>query len=463
MGEPSLRIFVAMPGTTAGERATWANVPEVKRRLLEALSDRLSEKLGRAVEIVFGKDKLGWVDADVYIADLSGANPNVYLELGVRWALRDGITILISQDVDQVVPLPLNVSANRVLSYGPTPGELDGAVDSIVASVLGAMRDPGWIDSPVRSGVELLTAPRSEWDGLRAQLRHLQELHADELVAAAKDVPPARAIELLRRAIDRNPVSVQAHYQLGVVLRRAADYSGAISELCMVTELKADFAEGWRELGLALSKSGELARAEEAFNRATELDPADAETWSNLGGLRRRLARSPADGKLDWAKLREARSAYQHACEIVGNDTYPLVNVARLDLLLSAHWPGTRQAALASLHRLRHLARFESETAKQPGGDPEQKPWKVLDLADTLLLTGQVDEGLTELLEAIDLIDPRNREAYLTSVIEPLQDFINVEVLDEPAAAGVIKAVETCRAAIDAVRPRRPGPRKADS
>src|SRR5215472_14119307 len=270
MGEPSLRIFVAMPGTTAGERATWANVPEVKRRLLEALSDRLSEKLGRAVEIVFGKDKLGWVDADVYIADLSGANPNVYLELGVRWALRDGITILISQDVDQVVPLPLNVSANRVLSYGPTPGELDGAVDSIVASVLGAMRDPGWIDSPVRSGVELLTAPRSEWDGLRAQLRHLQELHADELVAAAKDVPPARAIELLRRAIDRNPVSVQAHYQLGVVLRRAADYSGAISELCMVTELKADFAEGWRELGLALSKSGELARAEEAFNRATE-------------------------------------------------------------------------------------------------------------------------------------------------------------------------------------------------
>jgi hypothetical protein len=30
------------------------------------------------------------VDADVYIADLSGANANVYLEPGVRWALGAG-------------------------------------------------------------------------------------------------------------------------------------------------------------------------------------------------------------------------------------------------------------------------------------------------------------------------------------------------------------------------------------
>jgi tetratricopeptide (TPR) repeat protein len=474
MGESSLRIFVAMPGSTMGEGAAWADIPEIKRTLLQAVARRLGEGLGRSVEIVIEKDKVGSaeihpsmfreaVEADVYIADLSGANPNVYLELGVRWALRDGITVLISQDVGQGVPLPFNVSANRVLSYGPMPGELERAIDSIVASVLAALRDPGWIDSPVRTSVDLLTAPRSEWEGLRAQVRHLQELHADELVAAAKDVPPAKAIELLRRAVDRNPVSVEAHYQLGVVLRRAADYSGAISELSTVTELKADFAEGWRELGVALSKSGELARAEAAFNEAAELDPQDAETWSTLGGLRRRLARLSDDGKFDWAMLREARSAYQRASELKGNDTYSLVNVARLDLLLSAAAPSTRQAALTGLRRLQHLARFEAETAKQPGGDSEQKPWKVLDLADTLLLTGQVDEGLAELREAIDLIDPRSREAYLTSVIAPLQDFINVEVLDAPTAAGVMKAIEISRDAIDAVRPRKQGPRKADN
>lgn len=463
-----------MPGTTMGERAAWANIPEIKRSLLEAVADRLREALGRPIEIVIEKDKPGpaeihpsmfreAIGAEVYIADLSGANPNVYLELGVRWALRDGITVLISQDVREGVPLPFNVSANRVLSYGPMPGELERAIDSIVASVLGAMRDPGWIDSPVRTRADLVTAPRSEWEGLRAQVRQLQQLHADELVAAAKYVPPARAIELLRRAIDRNPVSVQAHYELGVVLREAADYGAAISELRTVTELKADYAPGWRELGVALSKSGQLEDAASAFKRATELNAADAETWSTLGGLRRRLARSPDGTKLNWAMLRDARVAYQRACDLKGNDTYPQVNLAMLDLLLSAIAPGTRPAALASLGRLQYLARYEAETARQPDGDSEQKPWKVLDLANTLLLTGQVDEGLAELREAIDLIHPRNREASLTSVIEPLQDFINVGVLDEPTAAGVTKAIETCRGAIDAVRPRKLGPRKADN
>lgn len=462
MGAPPLWVFVAMPGTM-GERATWGTIPDVERRLLEAVAQRLEYKLGRPVEIVIEKDKLGpgAVDAEVYIADLTGADPNVYLELGVRWALRDGVTILISQYPGESGPLPFDVSASRVFSYGPTPDDLEHAIEGIVTSVIESIADPRRIDSPVRASTDLLTAPRSEWDALRARIRELQELHADELVAVARDVPPAKAIEYLRRAIDWNPVNVQAHYQLGVVLLRTAEYGAAVSELSTATELKDDFAEGWRDLGLALSKSGQLTDAEAAFDRATELDPADAETWSNLGGLQRRLARSPDDGKLDWAKLREARSAYQRACEIVGNDTYPLVNVARLDLLLSAHWPGTRQAALASLHRLRHLARFEAETAKQPGGDSEQKPWKVLDLADTLLLTGQVDEGLAELREAIDLIDPRNREAYLTSMIEPLQDFIDVEVLDDPTAAAVVKAIEICKDAIDAVRPRRPGPRKA--
>lgn len=456
-----------------GERATWANIPEIKRRLLEEVAQRLETKLGRSVKIVIEKDKLEpgdihpsmfreAVDAEVYIADLTGANPNVYLELGVRWAMRDGITILISQDIGQGAPIPFNVSTSRVLPYGPMPDQLEHAIESIVASAVDAIADPGRVDSPVRRSTDLLTAPRTEWDALRDQVRELQELHADELVAAAKDVPPAKAIEYLRRAIDRNPVSVQAHYELGVVLREAADYAGAIRELRTVTELKADYAKGWRELGVALSKSGELGDAASAFKRATELDPADAETWSTLGGLRRRLARSPDGTKLDWAMLRDARSAYQRACELVGNDTYPLVNVARLDLLLSAVAPNTRAAALAKLSRLQYLARFEAETAKEPGADTEQRPWKLFDLVDTLLLTGHIDQGLAELREAIGLIDPRNREASLTSVIEPLQDFIDAEVLDESTASGVKQAIEICKGAIDAVRPRRQGPRKPD-
>src|SRR5260370_6255659 len=74
------------------------------------------------------------------------------------------------------------------------PDELDREIDSVVASALEAMQDPHWTDSPVRSSLDLYTAPRAEWEDLRAQLRQLRDLHADELVAAAVEAPPHGAL-----------------------------------------------------------------------------------------------------------------------------------------------------------------------------------------------------------------------------------------------------------------------------
>ncbi len=141
-------------------------------------------------------------------------------------------------------------------------------------------------------------------------------------------------------------MSVQAHYQLGIALRNAASYAAAIDELQAVVRLDANWAAGWRELGVTLSKSGHLTNAVEAFQHAVELDSSDAETWATLGGVRRRLARSRTGPAFDWAALREARDAYRRASQLRGNDTYSLVNEARLDLLLSAAEPAMRPAAI---------------------------------------------------------------------------------------------------------------------
>ena len=450
-----VRIFVAMPGSTMGKRARWSDIAEIKRRLLQPAVDRLGEDLGRPTKLVIEKDKpesvpiypsmfREAVDADVYIADLSGANANVFLELGVRWALRDGITILISQDVHEDVKF--NVSGNRVIFYGPMPDELDHAIGQIVASALEGMRDPLWIDSPVRNSLPLLTAPRSEWDDLRQEIRRLQDLQGDDLIAAAQKSSPEQAIKLLRRAVDRNPISVQAHYQLGLALQNAADYPAAIVELQAVVSLKPDWAAGWRQLGVTLSKSEYLADAVQAFQHAVELDASDAETWATVGGVRRRLARSSEGSAFDWAILREARDAYRRASHLRSNDTYSLVNAARLELLLSEVEPETRPAALANLRRLENLARYEADSRDRCD------PWKLFDLADTLLLTGRVDDGLAELRAGIELIDVTRRESYLTSVIGPLRDFLTVDVLDEPTTAGVREAIEIGERAIAAAR-----------
>ena len=91
-----LNIFVAMPGTTMGDRATYKNPEDVKANLLQLVVERLKSVVNCEVQLTIEKDKktAGVIhesmfaearDADVYIADLTGANPNVYLELGVRW------------------------------------------------------------------------------------------------------------------------------------------------------------------------------------------------------------------------------------------------------------------------------------------------------------------------------------------------------------------------------------------
>ncbi len=124
MNEKSLiRVFVAMPGTNMGESASWQNIDEIKMFFYEAIGDKLQQVMQCQVELVVEKDKVlqgnihasmfkeAW-DADVYIADLTGNNPNVYLELGVRWAVKDKVTVIVSQDVSSI---KFNAASNRAI------------------------------------------------------------------------------------------------------------------------------------------------------------------------------------------------------------------------------------------------------------------------------------------------------------------------------------------------------------
>jgi len=101
--------------------------------------------LGRKVDLRIEKDKIGQgvihrsmfneaLRADVYIVDLTGANPNVYLELGVRWTLRDHVTVLVCQNEEH--DIKFNVSSSRFIPYGPKPPELELACEKIVRAIL---------------------------------------------------------------------------------------------------------------------------------------------------------------------------------------------------------------------------------------------------------------------------------------------------------------------------------------
>ncbi|MEU3917791.1 tetratricopeptide repeat protein [Streptomyces sp. NPDC029004] len=442
---PDLRIFVAMPGSTMGAAAAWSSIPEIRRRFLEPVAERIGEQMGCRAELVIEKEKTATgaihrsmfseaAEADVYIADLSGANANVYLELGARWALRDGVTIPICQSVGDV---RFNASSSRVIPYGPMPDELEESIRQITEAAVDGLRNPWRVDSPVRDGAAYILVSRAEHELLREEIRRLREQQGEDLIRAALKSPsPARRIELLQEAVSRNPAGWRGYFELGVALRKEGRYEEAEGALKVSVRLKEDFAPAWREIGLTLSKRGTSDEsAVEAFGRAVTLDDQDAETWATLGGLHRRLARkSSRQGAFDRAMLEQSLACYQKASRLSGNSTYPLMNVARLELLLAGLRRTDTTLAVERFRQLEHLARF----AVQDTGSTDA--WALFDLADTLLLTGRGAEGLAELRRGVALVPPEEREGVVTSVTEPLRDLLSLDGLLQADAADAVRA-----------------------
>ncbi|MBW8482054.1 tetratricopeptide repeat protein [Actinomadura parmotrematis] len=441
----TVRIFVAMPGTSMGDGAAWPDVPSIRRRLLAPVAARLEELLGRPAELVLEKEKTvpGLVhrsmfpealNADVYIADLTGANPNVYLELGVRWAMRDGVTVLICQDLDDV---RYNAVINRVIEYGPMPDMLDEAIQRIAAAAAAGLREPSRVDSPVRDGAQLVLVPRRAYDALAAEVGELRQRQADDLLKAARRSADLDArIGLLREAVKRNPAGWRGFQELGSALRRQGRLEEAETALRRAAELDDGQAPVWRELGLVLGRIGRAyGEAIESFDRALALDGEDAETWSIQGGMLRRQARQETAG-LNAALLERARESYRQAARLEPNTLYPLMNAARIDLLL-AGLRGTDTSAAADAFRdLEHLARYT--VSAEPSGNP----WSRFDLADALLLSGRTEEGLAEIRRAATACPPQERAQILATVAAPMRDYlILTEHLPPAIATSVHEAV----------------------
>jgi Flp pilus assembly protein TadD len=441
-----VRIFVAMPGTAMGEGARWDDVDEIKRHLFVPIQQRLAEALHQPVDLVIEKDKIDqgvihrsmFAEAyrtSVYIADLTGANPNVYLELGVRWALRDHVTVLICQDLNRDVRF--NVSASRVIRYGSGPGELDDARRQIVGAILTGLTNRH-VDSPVQQVLATITVGRAEWDALNRELADLRRERGDSLVDSAELASHADRIDLLRSAVGQYPAHARAHLQLGKALRADGRYSEATVHFRHVNRLRPEWAEGWRELGVALSKGGDLRGAINALETARRLGPDDdPELLSNLGGAYRRRARreAPEGQPFDWDLLEEARWAYLAASRLSANDTYPRVNLAVIDLLLARGDPDDLRAALERLRELEGLARFVVADSKR------QDPWKLFDLAHVLVLTGRPDEAIVHARLALDVVPTSERPAMLDSVLAPLQDIVRA-TLPADVAPAVARLVE---------------------
>jgi len=115
--------------------------------------------------------------------------------------------------------------------------------------------------------------------------------HADALhllgVVALQRGNPARAVELISRAIALKPAVASYHGNLGEAYRALGQLQRTVDCCRMALQLQPNFPEAANNLGLALLALGRTEDAVALFREALRLQPSFAMAWNNLGNALR--------------------------------------------------------------------------------------------------------------------------------------------------------------------------------
>jgi hypothetical protein len=142
----------------------------------------------------------------------------------------------------------------------------------------------------------------------------------------------------------------------------------------------------------------------------------------------------------DWDHLREARDAYENASRLLQYDTYSLLNVAKLNLLLAKVKADRETEAIESLRKLRTLCAFRVDEA------PDDY-WRRFDLADTFLLSGDPARGVELYQEAMARVPVEHSRSVFTTAAGPLRDLLAADVLNAETQTGVRAVLDLLRTA----------------
>ena len=317
------------------------------------------------------------------IADISGLNANVFYELGARHHTRESGTAIFRQAGATV---PFDIQTIKAFSYEYGTPEKDENARTLISRVLTESLANNRIDSPIRL---TLDHQQQQSGAVQDRLKDAEN--------AIHNGDTNRAIQLYKQviAVDRsNPLH---RMKLGLLQKEQGMWTDAIGQFNVAVGLSGNYAEAWREKGIAENKlafklagktnsipQANPAPGEADLRRAIELNASDFDAHASLGGVLKRA------GRYD-----EAWRSYQQARAVSNDHPYPLLNELKLRAFLKKKLDltGEDRRALMRAERIRQL-----QTINNP---PYDSPWCFFDLAEIRLYDDKGDDYVALIKQGI--------------------------------------------------------------
>ena len=381
-------LFVAMPFGRKPDPTGQYDVDfdDLYGRVIKVAAEQAGVDVLRADEETYG----GFIHAAMYerlllaeivLADLTMANPNVYYELGIRHAARPRSTILLYALASR---LPFDLSPLRAVAYDLKDGRLlDDHIDTLTATlrqrIEQAKSDSDHTDSPLFLLLPGLRPPSLEPDAaesFRDRLRwvadvqqHLEVVKRSDRAVALRELA---AINAQLQPYANAPV--QLLFDLMFAYRAISAWDEVIHLLTALPPAISARGQVQEQLAMALNRRnqpGDRDRAVAVLDRLVAIEAPSPETYGILGRIYKDMYTEHGEA----GRPMEAAAALEHAIQsyVAGfeadpRDYYPGINAITLSL------QQTGAAAQARVRRLRPVVAFAVERRRRANA---QSYWDV--------------------------------------------------------------------------------------
>lgn len=325
----------------------------------------------------------------IVFADITGLNPNVFYELGVRHALRPMSTVVFKEKKSVI---PFDVQDLRIFDY-----EVEGVTAAIEtidkikvcleesllvahdSPVVKSLRDElEWPDYDYLSTEKFKIRSYYEIKNINESIRAY--LRDADFALEKKDL--SSAISLLKGARNLDNSSLEVNMRLSSLLIKKNRLDDAEEILNEVIKIYPKYSSCWRLLGVVKNKLNKSSEAIDMFKKSLELNPSDSEIWCNLGGIYKKLE-----------EYDKALNAYKKGLNENPESTYALLNYLLLQAINSKSKPDITK----------HKSNIESAKMflENQIDNGWNLPWCYYDLAQLYFFQGNMDNVFSELEQGV--------------------------------------------------------------